>query len=173
MYVQQPRKDHGDLSGNSRKSTSTESTPLQNGKKKRIFYTAISILSVLGYLAISFHSNEPTIQRGLSPNSVPENVTTPTEFNKPNHEKKIPKSVNPDYFTYGATIGEVISVQGPPDRINSNIWYYGHSEVHFKDGVVVKWKHDFSHPLKARIKLKSTISNEDLVRHEDKRIAIE
>lgn len=63
------------------------------------------------------------------------------------------------FFTYGATMGEVINSQGAPDIIDNNIWYYGKSEVHFKDGLVIKWKHDHNHPLHARVVVKNTIYN--------------
>lgn len=53
------------------------------------------------------------------------------------------------FFTYGSTIGEVILIQGPPEKIEGEIWYYGESEVHFKDGLVIDWFRNSNNPLKA------------------------
>lgn len=55
------------------------------------------------------------------------------------------------FFTYNSTIGEVISIQGQPDLIINNTWYYGKSEVHFRDGRVIRWSRAPGSPLNARI----------------------
>ena len=55
------------------------------------------------------------------------------------------------FFTFGSTIGEVISIQGVPDKIENNVWFYGKSKVFFIDGKVSKWERIPSHPLKAHI----------------------
>jgi len=54
------------------------------------------------------------------------------------------------YFSYGSTIGEVILIQGPPDKTIEDVWFYGESEIHFKDGLVIKWVRTANNPLKAR-----------------------
>lgn len=56
-----------------------------------------------------------------------------------------------DYFTFGSTIGQVISIQGAPDTIVNDIWFYGDSEVHFKDGSVSFWKRSPGSVLNARL----------------------
>ena len=53
------------------------------------------------------------------------------------------------YFTYGSSLTDVISIQGPPDKTKGNIWYYGQSEVHFMDGKVSYWFRSADRPLKA------------------------
>jgi len=63
----------------------------------------------------------------------------------------IPNTQPADYFTYGSTIGEVLSIQGRPDSIDGNYWFYGNSYVKFKDGVVEDWKRSSEFPLKAHI----------------------
>lgn len=60
------------------------------------------------------------------------------------------------FFTHGSSIGEVISIQGAPSRIEGDTWFYGESEVYFSDGVVLNWKRMSGSPLKARIKLGNT-----------------
>lgn len=64
-----------------------------------------------------------------------------------------------NYFTFGSTIGEIITIQGPPDKIINDVWYYGDSEVHFKDGVVVYWKRSAGSVLNARLKTESYLDN--------------
>ncbi len=45
-----------------------------------------------------------------------------------------------DYFEVGATASEVAAVQGVPTGVKGNVWFYGPSEVHFRNGRVVGWK---------------------------------
>jgi curved DNA-binding protein CbpA len=63
----------------------------------------------------------------------------------------IPNTQPADYFTYGSSIGEVLSIQGRPDSIDGDYWFYGNSYVKFKDGVVEDWKRSSEFPLKAHI----------------------
>ena len=54
------------------------------------------------------------------------------------------------FFTYGSSIADVALIQGPPDRMEANTWYYGESEVHFVDGRVDYWYRTADKPLKAK-----------------------
>ena len=65
-------------------------------------------------------------------------------------KKKIITKIETEYFTYGSTLGEVILIQGPPDKTIENVWFYGESEIHFKDGLVIEWLRTSDNPLKAR-----------------------
>jgi hypothetical protein len=53
-----------------------------------------------------------------------------------------------DYFEVGATASEVAAVQGVPGDVRGDYWVYGSSEVHFRNGRVVGWKHSPQRPLK-------------------------
>ncbi len=53
-------------------------------------------------------------------------------------------------FTYGDPIGKVIEVQGVPSRTVGDIWFYGASEVHFRNGRVVRWYSSTDTPLHTR-----------------------
>jgi len=66
---------------------------------------------------------------------------------------EIPHVPESYYFTYGSSIGEVLSIQGRPDSIDGDLWFYGSSYVKFKDGVVEDWKRSSEFPLKAHINL--------------------
>ena len=61
------------------------------------------------------------------------------------------KKIKYKYFTEGSSLSEVILIQGPPEKIIDNIWYYGKSEVHFKNGIVSYWVRTQNTPLKAQI----------------------
>lgn len=68
-----------------------------------------------------------------------------------------------EFFTYGSTIGEVITIQGAPDKVDGDTWYYGESEVYFYNGAVVNWKRSADSHLKARVIIDDTqnISSEE------------
>ncbi|MCK5506104.1 MAG: J domain-containing protein [Thermodesulfovibrionia bacterium] len=69
---------------------------------------------------------------------------------KKKKKKKIETKIETEYFTYGSTLGEVVLIQGPPDKTNGDIWFYGESEIHFEDGLVVEWLRTPNNPLKAK-----------------------
>jgi len=95
-------------------------------------------------------------------------ITTNNSFLKNNLEHLIPEQkadepiTKTDYFTYGSTIGDVISVQGTPDKVEGRTLHYKASEIYFSEGVVVGWKRDSSHHLKARITLKHKTEDKPL-----------
>jgi hypothetical protein len=65
-------------------------------------------------------------------------------------KKKIKIKTKAEYFTYGSTLGEVVLIQGPPDKTIGDIWFYGESEIHFEDGLVIEWLRTANNPLKVR-----------------------
>jgi hypothetical protein len=50
----------------------------------------------------------------------------------------------PAFFSLGATQDEVLEVQGTPTRVDSTKWYYGFSEISFKDGRVIGFNNFFN-----------------------------
>jgi len=56
-----------------------------------------------------------------------------------NNLPKMSKPVIRRYFTYDSKVGEVLAAQGTPTKIIRDIWYYGKSEVHFRNGKVIYW----------------------------------
>jgi hypothetical protein len=56
----------------------------------------------------------------------------------------------PATFTVGSSAAEVISVQGRPDRIEGDVWYYGAAWVRFDNDVVAGWKATPANPLRVR-----------------------
>lgn len=54
------------------------------------------------------------------------------------------------HFTLGSTEAEVLRIQGPPSRVHGQVWSYGLSEVHFREGRV--WRYNnFDQSLKVRV----------------------
>lgn len=84
------------------------------------------------------------INQNAEPTIDPTNSTT--------IEEEQVKSDN-EYFTVGSSIGEVLRIQGPPDAVVNNTWFYGESYIEFEDGVVKDWKRTAEYPLKANIQL--------------------
>ena len=75
--------------------------------------------------------------------------TDSTDSNSPSNKNR--SREQPKYFLPGSTIGEVIAAQGPPTKMENNIWHYGESRVHFRDGRVTHWDENEANPLKARL----------------------
>ncbi|HED32864.1 MAG TPA: J domain-containing protein [Gammaproteobacteria bacterium] len=63
------------------------------------------------------------------------------------------------YFTYGDSIGKVITAQGVPDKTEGDIWYYGESEVHFSYGKVTHWVRKAGSPLNIHLNIESPHRN--------------
>jgi len=55
------------------------------------------------------------------------------------------------FFTSGSSIADVIDIQGAPTKTEGDVWFYGNSEVHFKNGEVSYWVRSAKNPLKARM----------------------
>jgi hypothetical protein len=56
----------------------------------------------------------------------------------------VPVSQRPKAFAIGAQKDEVLYAQGTPTRIDGNKWYYGLSEITFKDGKVFAFNNFFN-----------------------------
>ncbi len=147
----------------------TTSTTKPEWSIKNRYYLIIILIIFLYFLIILPMSNEENAWL----NEVPENLVQkdestsliinsdlPDSREKNNSSNKHltldsndiqSQSSNDDYFTFGSTIGELISIQGPPDKIVNDVWYYGDSEVHIKDGVVFYWKRSSGSVLNARL----------------------
>lgn len=55
-----------------------------------------------------------------------------------------------DFFTLGSTSSEVLHIQGKPSRIQGQNWFYGLSEIHFRNGAVWRFN-NFDGSLKVRM----------------------
>jgi len=128
-----------------RKKSSSYNTPV-----KFIFISALIFVSYF----ISFYFNDNVSeQKKLSTSVKPEILPEHHLHNQRNIEHK-PIATHPTqekYFTTGSGLGEVITTQGQPTRVEGNIWYYGESSVTFTDGAVSSWFRHPQFPLKVKI----------------------
>lgn len=131
------------------KSRATTSKNIQKRKKYSPHIMFILLLSfmVAGYQyienVISFLTPDDSVDLTFKKRNT-HNHLKERNSNSPNESKA-------EYFTYGSSIGKVILIQGRPDKIIGNIWFYGKSEIHFKNGLVTKWIRSTSKPLKAEV----------------------
>lgn len=112
--------------------------PTKKIKRKILISTSLSVVIYIIF------------QYSFTPN--PEQPVS-TEEKTPNPDKLKPKSFQPEikehliggnssnqrYFTIGASIGEVILIQGEPTHIDQDTWYYGLSSITFTNGLVSDW----------------------------------
>lgn len=92
------------------------------------------------------HSQEPSNKSKIQI----DNKNTKLPANLQNDLEKT-STIKENFFSYGSSIGEVIMIQGPPERTEGDIWYYGKSEIHFSKGIVTSWHRSANNPLKAEI----------------------
>jgi hypothetical protein len=64
---------------------------------------------------------------------------------------KSPSGEPARFFTIGSTPQEVYAVQGVPDRMEKDVWYYGEARVYFVDGKVDRWETTAAATLKATL----------------------
>lgn len=131
-----------------------------------VIFTIIG-LSIYSWLDVDKANNHSTHEQESNPeapenNKFSENLKTDSIDNNTPASSKDNEVSNPDvsypdgaieYFTIGSSVGEVLHIQGPPDSVAGNIWFYGESSIVFEDGVVKDWKRTAAHPLKAHIDL--------------------
>lgn len=58
------------------------------------------------------------------------------------------EKINAHPITLGMTMGKVFELIGVPDDAVGDNWYYGASEIYFRDGRVSGWLNDSSSPIK-------------------------
>jgi hypothetical protein len=63
---------------------------------------------------------------------------------------RAPSPAADSYFTMGSIQAEVLRIQGIPTRVRGQVWIYGLSEVHFKDGRVSRFD-NFDGNLRVRL----------------------
>lgn len=77
--------------------------------------------------------------------------TSKDELNSSSEEDD--SHIKTEYFTIGSSTIDVLRVQGTPDSVVDNTWFYGESSVEFEDGVVKDWKRSVANPLNAHMDL--------------------
>ena len=62
-----------------------------------------------------------------------------------------PRPLNARPLTYGASLSEVQDILGVPTRTAGDTWFYGSSEIHFRNGRVVDWHISESDPIRTSL----------------------
>lgn len=124
-------------------------------------YLPIFLPIFMTTLMIILYLNEA--QESAEKNHVDTNLETAKSSIQPNNSLSISSDAYSDpslsseeelsFYTEGSSTKDVITVQGVPSEIKDNKWFYGKSEVHFKNGKVINWIRRPGYPLKARINL--------------------
>jgi len=127
-------------------------------------YLPIFLPIFITTLMIILYLNET--QESAEISHIDTNFETARTDIQPDNTLSIPSDAYPDpntsseeeeeelsFYTEGSSVKDVITVQGVPSDIKDGKWFYGESEVHFKDGKVINWVRKSGSPLKARINM--------------------
>ncbi|RDH83755.1 MAG: hypothetical protein DIZ80_06355 [endosymbiont of Galathealinum brachiosum] len=141
--------------------TQNKSTTLstQTSSSKKLIYAAIVLILMPTTMYVAINNSEydmlETHDQINTSNDITETkIAAPIAINTNKAEPvNVKDTVIDQYFSYGSTLGEVIFIQGSPTKIKGDIWYYGKSEIHFKNGEVTYWKRTSNNPLKARLSI--------------------
>jgi len=147
--------DENDTAHKKEKSADTQnSASIQQSSKNKsksskffLFILVALVALIFFYLDNSFETEKPAIKEEIKIIKPIKNKTNIIENKNDLKDKK----KKPEFFTLGSPIGEVIDVQGKPDKTIKDVWSYGTSKVIFKDGLVVDWKRGKGSPIKARL----------------------
>ena len=145
--ISKPRKKRPSVVHRSQRKRNVNSQRKQRNSLKRLILivTIISLFFVLKQFIYTSPKHESTLKpiNATIANPVIENSKLPIAQNKLLGNEPIKQ----EYFTIGASLGEVILIQGKPTYIDSDIWYYGQSSVTFSNGLVSDWHRHPDDPL--------------------------
>lgn len=140
--------------------------PIKPRKGKNTILFIILILSVICFSYIyedneSHNQYQKTKQKTLGDSNNKRQIYKNNDFilqnnsnnnEQTNNDPQINETKEKLFFTYGSTIGDVIMAQGVPTKNDGDTWYYGNSQVFFRNGKVVSWYRDKKNPLNVKIK---------------------
>lgn len=126
------------------------SAPMRRSRRRgTTIMAALALMGVAGYLLWSPNARESLPYVNTAPVELP---PIPSQLH-PAAPHVTPVSTAQSFFTIGSTLGEVHAVQGIPNRVEGEIWYYGGSKVYFRNGRVERWQMDPTSPINARMEL--------------------
>ncbi len=127
----------------------TRDTAIQ--KQSRFKHSVVAIIAATS-IAILLQGLPHIENKQSNSRSHQEIETNASSENKPEIVNKFRKTKKTNAtFSYGASIGEVISKQGTPDTVEGNTWFYGKSKITFINGRVANWTHDPDDPLNVHL----------------------
>lgn len=121
-----------------------------------LFLLVVSYLQIPRWTSSDFDSRQSarTVRGPGSARAIPPRTYPPPSESSPAEREQSGSSrpsVPPDYppplsdgvvrrfFTLGSSPSEVLRIQGPPERVQGQTWMYGLSEVHFREGRLVRY----------------------------------
>lgn len=104
---------------------------------------------------ISYINNKPvtpTIQKNKF--DLIEKTPLPYSDTLNNKSLSSPDRSSTKYITIGSKMSDILEIQGTPDKIVDETWFYGESEIQLIDGRVSGWKRAPGSPIKTSIMAK-------------------
>lgn len=115
-----------------------------------IWFTFLAILLIIILLFIPAQDNsyfhEDNIPNDALDSNTPLNSRSLTDSNESN---TLYANKNKRAILIGMTMGKVFELLGVPDSTVGNNWYYGNSEIYFRDGLVAGWNIDPASSIKS------------------------
>lgn len=109
---------------------------------KRVIYIAI-IFSIFVILLL-----QDKTEKEESISALPSLIEEVKTIEMPPSKKIIEEKA---FYSIGSSLGDVIIIEGRPDKIIDTTWYYGKSSITFTDGIVSSWDRHPDSPLSIRI----------------------
>ena len=157
-----PFRDQYEPSARARDARSTQSSDdalIRRTILKRSLATAFSLAAGVTLLFVLIGESKKTngdtashLDHGHGTQKpVPAVTATASTSRKPANPGAIPRPLNVRPLTYGASLSEVQDILGVPTRTEGDTWFYGDSEVRFRDGRVVDWWISESDPIRTSL----------------------
>ena len=123
---------------------------------KRILASSLLTVILIIFIYQSFdeasseNGQEKNIEKSMEISNINalNNIKSPVETPDVIQQSKEQSDLS---YSLGASLGEVISIEGEPTSIEGSTWHYGKSSLTFSKGVVSGWHRHPDHPLKLRV----------------------
>ncbi len=146
----EPHADGTAASGRKRRfgrATAAVYRKIQASGKAKLFVIALFAAALLVQVHAYFWSSPPETESvaplekpAAQPESAPGAASSPekllSEIKPPPPPPLMQSAPQPNSFTIGSSSAEVLRIQGKPSRVQGQTWFYGLSEIHFRNGVV-------------------------------------
>jgi len=112
------------------------------------------------YSLVDNTENTHTPESTTTSDSTSSSNPSPTQVVSEENDRPFLKKPKRSRFMPGSTVGEVIAAQGPPTRVDGDIWYYGASKVYFQNGRVTHWDDADTDPLNVQLAKAPTLDSD-------------
>lgn len=147
------RRTRAHAATNNRRYRETKQAVTDNAfSARKLMLGFFSLTIIIGFIIILIWENTYKLPHKpilLKPSS-DTTFNSKNQFNNIVADEKIASAPPPpDLFSKGDSVADVLAIQGKPDKIDTNIWYYGNSVIVFDKGKVIHWEEN-DHYLRAR-----------------------